>query len=158
MCACLNLCWAPAHSLPHQAEGMTSTGRAAGQPSQRPSRLWGTEQSSGPGETTPEEAPSQGIQKSGTTFPPRTPIKTGASFLVPIPKRGLSLKAGPYHPGLFSGEELGIKTDHGGRSGEPTLKTPSPVPTGGFISPVPGPTLSLGRNPRGWGSGKEHDN
>lgn len=106
----------PCPLCPNQAEGMTSTGRAAGQPSQRPSRLWGTEQSSGPGETTPEEAPSQGIQKSGTTFPPRTPIKAGASFLVPIPKRGLSLKAGPYHPGLFSGEELGIKTDHGGRS------------------------------------------
>lgn len=44
---------------------------------QPPSRLWGPKPSSGPREITSGEVSSQGIQKSETAFPPRTPIKAG---------------------------------------------------------------------------------
>lgn len=107
---------------------------------------------------------ARGIQKSGTTFPPRTPSRQGALFLVSAPKRGgEGLGVGPCHPGLFSGQELGIKIDYGGRNwGGRELRTHAEGPWSSVpmlhLSQPPGPTLNLGCHPRGRGSGKEQDN
>lgn len=107
---------------------------------------------------------ARGIQKSGTTFPPRTPSRQGALFLVSAPKRGgEGLGVGPCHPGLFSGQELGIKIDYGGRNWDGReLRTHAEGPWSSVpmlhLSQPPGPTLNLGCHPRGRGSGKEQDN
>lgn len=79
----------PCTLFPYQPEGVRSTGREGSRP-QPPSK--------GPSKMTSGEAPSQGIQKSRATFPLRTPIEA----------RGLIPSAHPCHPGLFSGQELGI--------------------------------------------------
>lgn len=61
-------CAGPWPRCPNPPAGMNSPGWEQDSPplSQRPSRLWGTEQSPGPEEAMPEEAAGQGIQESGT--------------------------------------------------------------------------------------------
>lgn len=85
-----------------------------------------------------------GSRKVGPLFLPGPPSRQGALFLVSAPKRGgEGLGVGPCHPGLFSGQELGIKIDYGGRNwGGRELRTHaegpwSSVPMGSFISPSP---------------------
>lgn len=96
-------------------------------PKQPPSRLGGTRQSSGPRRNGLQAGTKPGDPESGTTLPPRTPPKAG-EFIPRAhlgqhcahPEKGLvtreGLGSGPCHPGLFSGQELGIKIDNGGRS------------------------------------------